>query len=237
VKVSDNLKLDYEQTCPQIRAFTDIRFKLLAFVPTLTGIAVALLGNVPKQGTVLAVGLLGLFVTLGLAFYEMRNTVLYNAALDRAKLLELCLGMLQVTPDKERGGLFIERPPPPIWCKFKRFAVRHNQALAFVYGAALGGWAYIVLNSLLTLLSEPLLTLLSKQWWSVVDAVTSLASVLLAVIVALIFAKEWRRLLESTSKLDVTESLQYVILPDGQKYEDWIESKGWEENKKSDGST
>ena len=60
----DKLKLDYEQTCQQIRAFTDIRFKLLAFVPTLTGAAVALLSNVDDQWIVLAVGLLGLFVTL-----------------------------------------------------------------------------------------------------------------------------------------------------------------------------
>ena len=85
MKVGDKHKLDYEQTCQQIRAFTDVRFKLLAFVPTLTGAAVALLGNVTDEWTVLAVGLLGLFVTLGIVFYEMRNTGPYNAAVDRAK--------------------------------------------------------------------------------------------------------------------------------------------------------
>lgn len=189
MNVGDKLKLDYEQTCQQIRAFTDIRFKLLAFVPTLSGISVALLGNVPDPWTVLAVGLLGWFVTLGLVFYEMRNTGLYNAALDRAKLLEVSLGMPLATPGKERGGLFIERPPTPRW--FERLAVRHGQALAFVYSAALGGWSYIVANSLLTLLSHQR---------SEVEAVNGLASVLAAVIVALIFAQQWWRLLEPTSK-------------------------------------
>ena len=72
----EKLKLDYEQTHQLIRVFTDIRFKLLAFVPTLTGAAVALLSNVDNRATTFTVGLLGLFVTLGIVFYEMRNTVL-----------------------------------------------------------------------------------------------------------------------------------------------------------------
>jgi hypothetical protein len=69
--------------------------------------------------------------------------------------------------------------------------VRHGQALAFVYSAALGGWSYIVANSLLTLLSQ-----LRPE----VEAVNGLASVLAAVIVALIFAQQWWRLLEPNSK-------------------------------------
>jgi hypothetical protein len=61
VASEDNLRLDYDQTCQQISAFTDTRFKLLAFVPTLTGAAVALLSSRDiNQWTVLAVGLLGL---------------------------------------------------------------------------------------------------------------------------------------------------------------------------------
>jgi len=238
VEVDDKLKLDYEQTCQQIRAFTDIRFKLLAFVPTLTAAAVALLGNVTDQWRVLAVGLLGLFVTLGLAFYEMRNTVLYRAAIDRAKRLEVSLGLLTSPRDEpdqeykeykavhyggftseERGGLFSQRPDPPRlfkkllllrWVKKKLHAgpkrptqpseekpgleVWHGQALAFVYSAALGGWAYIVANSLL----NSLLSLFSQQR-SKVDAVNSLTSILAALIVALLFAQVWYRFDEPTS--------------------------------------
>jgi hypothetical protein len=50
VNPEEKLKLDDEQTCRQIRAFTDVRFKLVAFVPTLTGAAVALLSNVAPIG-------------------------------------------------------------------------------------------------------------------------------------------------------------------------------------------
>jgi hypothetical protein len=52
VNGEEKLKLDYEQTHQLIRMFTDIRFKLLAFVPTLTGAAVALLGNI-ESGSLL----------------------------------------------------------------------------------------------------------------------------------------------------------------------------------------
>jgi len=38
-------KLDYEQAVDTYRQLADIRFKLLAFVPTLSGAAVALLSK------------------------------------------------------------------------------------------------------------------------------------------------------------------------------------------------
>ena len=37
--------LDYEQSVAQVRQLTDVRFKLVAFVPTLTAAVVALLGT------------------------------------------------------------------------------------------------------------------------------------------------------------------------------------------------
>ena len=165
----ESLRLDYEQTCQQIRAFTDIRFKLLAFVPTLTAAAVALLGDVDKQATVLAVGLLGLFVTLGIISYEMRNTVLYDAAIHRAKCLELRLKLPLFTDGRTRGGLFNERPPRPVLFRASKLFVElysrkvttepaltvwHDQALALVYGSAIGGWAYIVVGSLLVVITQ-----------------------------------------------------------------------------------
>jgi hypothetical protein len=57
--------------------------EVLAFVPTLTAAAVALLStkNI-DQWTVLAISLLGFSVTLGIIFFEMRNTVLYSGAID-----------------------------------------------------------------------------------------------------------------------------------------------------------
>jgi len=39
------VKLDYDQTTRLVHAFTDLRTKMLAFVPTITGAAVGLLGE------------------------------------------------------------------------------------------------------------------------------------------------------------------------------------------------
>jgi hypothetical protein len=166
VDAEDKLRFDYEQTHELIRMFTDIRFKLLAFVPTLTGATVALLSGVDNLATTLMLGLLGLFVTLGIVSYEMRNTFLYDAAIHRAKCLELRLGLPLFTQGKTMGGVFNERPPRPMlfrgsklfielyrWKVTKEPAliVWHDQALAFVYGSSIGGWAYIIVGSLLAL--------------------------------------------------------------------------------------
>jgi hypothetical protein len=37
--VDERLRLDYDQTTDLVRTLTDVRFKLLAFVPTISGAA------------------------------------------------------------------------------------------------------------------------------------------------------------------------------------------------------
>src|SRR5919197_47659 len=73
----DRLRLDYEQTTDRYRTLVDIRFKLLAIVPTICGIAVGLLGRPHSAAELLAVGLIGLAATLGIFFYELRNTEIH----------------------------------------------------------------------------------------------------------------------------------------------------------------
>ncbi len=41
----ERLRLDYQQTLTYFQALSDVRFKLLAFVPTVSGTAVALVPN------------------------------------------------------------------------------------------------------------------------------------------------------------------------------------------------
>jgi hypothetical protein len=45
----DRLKVDYEQTLATYRMLADIRFKLLAFVPTISGAVIALLSSKTVQ--------------------------------------------------------------------------------------------------------------------------------------------------------------------------------------------
>jgi hypothetical protein len=121
------LRLDYDRTADLLKTLTDVRFKLLALVPTVTGTAIGLLGDPSSAAELLGVGVLGLTATAGLLLYELRNTVLYVYALERAETLE---GLLQLPS----GGLYRERPR----------GAGHDAGLSLVYGAALGGWTYLV---------------------------------------------------------------------------------------------
>ena len=139
----DQLSADYEQTTNLLRMLTDVRFKLLAFVPTISGAAIAVLGHGRSTAELLAVGLLGLMATLGVVVYELRNTQLYDYAVYRAKELERRLGSVSVFDETRAGGLFSERPGRNLRI-FGLAAVGHDRGLSLVYGAAIGGWSYIV---------------------------------------------------------------------------------------------
>jgi hypothetical protein len=129
------LRLDYQQTTDLIRTLTDVRFKLLALTPTLAGATVAVFGHPGSAVQLLAVGLLGVTATLGVLLYELRNSQLYDYALDRAKRLEAELGF--------RGGPFTDRPD-----RSQRLlgiaTVDRDRGFALVYSAALAGWSYLV---------------------------------------------------------------------------------------------
>ena len=104
------LQLDYQLTIDQFQMLADIRFKLLAFVPTLAGAAIAFFTKTGAPETALAVGILGFVMTIGIFFYDIRNTQFYDAAIHRAKWLEALLDLPICMQSKTIGGLFNERP-------------------------------------------------------------------------------------------------------------------------------
>ena len=127
------LRLDYDQTTGLIRTLTDVRFKLLAFVPTITGAAVALVGRGHSAAELLSVGSLGLIATVGVVIYELRNTQLHDYAVHRAKELEQQLGI----------GLYREEPSGELTV-FGVVTAAHDRGLALVYSVAIAGWSYLV---------------------------------------------------------------------------------------------
>src|SRR5918992_5797697 len=129
----DRLRLDYEQTTEVVRSLTDIRFKLLAFVPTIAGAAVGAFGSPRAAAELMAVGLLGLFATLGILVYELRNSQIRAAALRHAGELEQLLEL--------RSG---RTEPPGTSRFFGVLPLKHDLGLALVYGAAFAGWTYLV---------------------------------------------------------------------------------------------
>jgi hypothetical protein len=129
---TERLQADYQQTTDLLRTLTDVRFKLLALVPTLSGAAVAVLGHPSSAAELIAVGLLGLTATLGVLLYELRNTQLSDYALRRAQSLEAELGL----------GLYRERPGRTLRL-FGLMPVDRDRGLTLVYSAALAGWSYL----------------------------------------------------------------------------------------------
>lgn len=169
---AQSLADDYARTLEVFALLADIRFKLLAFVPAIVGATVALVSKEGDQRVVVAVSALGFVATLGILLYELRNSELYNAAVYRARVLEGKLGLTAAVATRERrfldrgveqhepwpehGGVFTERPyvPRPGERGFRLFgllAVKHDRALALVYGAAMGGWSYLLVHASLRL--------------------------------------------------------------------------------------
>ena len=145
------LRLDYQQTTDLLRTLTDVRFKLLALVPTLSGAAVAVLGHPSSAAELLAVGVLGLIATLGILLYELRNTQLSEYGMRRARHIEGQLGLRSIGGGDDggqgaghhAGGLFSERPGRALRL-FGLAPIDRDRGLALVYGAALAGWTYLV---------------------------------------------------------------------------------------------
>src|SRR5215217_244314 len=106
------LVTEYTQVNENFRMLADIRFKLLALIPTLGGVAIFLLSSMQQSQPKLGYGLffliscLGFFATLGVTFYDQRNSQLYNALIRRAGHLETALelysGQFRARPERER---------------------------------------------------------------------------------------------------------------------------------------
>ena len=139
------MKLDYEQTLATYRQLTGIRFKLLAFVPAISGAAIAVLGQTnPDRWAKFGFAVLGFFVTLGIVLYDQRNTQFYNGAIARAKHLEQELGFKRFENDTH-VGLFGSRGDHSQQYFFG-LPVGHDLGLALVYSTVLGAWVFAAIE-------------------------------------------------------------------------------------------
>ena len=141
MQADERFRLDYEQTTELIRALLDVRFRLLALVPTIAGAAVAFLGSHGTVAELLGLGLLGLLATVGLLLYDLRNTQIFDAAEQHARALERLLGLDVARRASGAAGVLSETVHGRL---FAIVPIGEDQALGLIYGAALGGWTYLV---------------------------------------------------------------------------------------------
>jgi hypothetical protein len=140
----ERLRVDYDQTTEMIRALMDVRFKLLAVVPTIAGAAVAFLGSRESAPELLGVGLLGLVATAGILLYDLQNTEVFDAMVRHAQALERLLGIQPPEGASRQDGALSQFGPRAHGRLFGIVSIGQDRALALVYGAALGGWSYLV---------------------------------------------------------------------------------------------
>jgi hypothetical protein len=139
------LRVEYGEVCNNFRMLTDIRFRLLAFLPIASAAAVvaalvaAMNKNVPPEiglAVGFALSLFGLVATIGLATYNARNDQLYNELVGRAAAIERSLNL----PD----GAFANRPGT--WQRVAlpgiEWKIDHKTAVRTIYGASITLWLF-----------------------------------------------------------------------------------------------
>jgi len=134
---------EYKQVVTQFRTLTDIRFKLLAYLPlgTIATIFISRDDNIVDKPAVAAFALVA---TLCIATYNKRNDQHYDELVARAAQLEReQLGLLD--------GSFTQRPTRWLW--YGRLPVEHRWPIGLLYAAATALWAYLLVSGMVTSLS------------------------------------------------------------------------------------
>jgi hypothetical protein len=139
------LLAEYGEVCNNFRMLTDIRFKLLAFLPIASAAAVvaalvaAMNTRVPEVvGLTIgfALSLFGLVATIGLATYNARNDQLYDELVGRAAAIERELNIPDAT--------FANRPGT--WQRIAllgmEWKIDHRTAVNTIYGASITLWLF-----------------------------------------------------------------------------------------------
>jgi len=167
----DALLAEYGEVSSNFRMLTDIRFKLLAFLPVAAGAAAAVLARGHATTLTLAFSLFGLVVTIGLVTYNTRNDQLYDTLVARAAAIERNLGI----PD----GAFANRPRPWFRPAQGRWKVDHRTAVSTIYKASIALWLFGALHAVVDMAQHTLPRWISLTWADVIALVAAVGLTLL----------------------------------------------------------
>jgi tetratricopeptide (TPR) repeat protein len=200
----ENLRLDYEQTIEYVKLLTDIRFRLLVFTPVASGLTIVLSQYIfENNGIAFIIGVLGFAANFGIIIYDQRNSQIYNSSIVRAVLLEQKLKFPQLIPWRKHGGLFSERPDRGRKL-LGRILAWHDRGLALVYSSSLSGWSFLIIHSILNIISNYRLVIIPQIYSNnachsfptteLVQINNFIYSILLATIIGGIFLYDLHRL-------------------------------------------
>lgn len=135
-------KAIYSEVNSNFRHLSDVRFKLLGFVPAVSIIVWAeLLGKIPATDFLMSIsglliGILGLRVTHGIRIYDQRNDQLYDDLISRGRKIEEEWGI--------HTGIFKGRIKSNKKDVFSK-AINHGRGLSLIYKSIYVGWVFICL--------------------------------------------------------------------------------------------
>jgi hypothetical protein len=145
------LLAEYGEVANNFRTLTDIRFKLLGFLPLASAgpVILAMAKGDLASVAMFMLGLFGLAATVGLALYNSRNDQLYDELIGRAGDLERRLDIVDGNfGSRPRSWLDFELP-------FIRLKVGHREAVATIYAASVALWLSLIFATLLSLYGAP----------------------------------------------------------------------------------
>jgi hypothetical protein len=204
----DALLAEYGEVSSNFRMLTDIRFKLLAFLPVAAGAAAAVLTRAHATTFTLAFWLFGLFVTIGLVTYNKRNDQLYDTLVARAAAIERNLGV----PD----GAFANRPRAWFRPAYGIWSVDHRRAVFTIYVASIALWLFGVFHAVIDLAQHPLSRWISLTLANLIALIAAAALTILGSWLAKLEEESIRKGLRKTAAkaVDQAEELDIAALVD-----------------------
>ena len=135
------LLTEYRELCHNFRLLTDIRFKLLVFLPVAAAAVMALRGIGAGERFVLS--LFGLAATAGLIVYNTRNSQLHRELMRRAAAIERQLGAGD-------GALAAQsRPWVTVHLLGRPWTIDHAAAAGLIYRASIALWLFELFSATL----------------------------------------------------------------------------------------
>jgi hypothetical protein len=138
--IEDNRRTDialaeYKEVVAQFRALTDIRFKLLTYLPLGTVAGAVFVSNGSQLIDQPAVAAFALVATVCIATYNKRNDQHYDELVSRAAELER-------EDLRLNHGSFSYRPQS--WLRYGRVPVEHRWPIGLLYASASALWASVL---------------------------------------------------------------------------------------------
>lgn len=139
----------YTEICAHIRALDENSFRLLGFVPLVTGaaiVAVMVKGEVLSSATLLLLSLVGALVTFGLYRWERRNIQICKWLQERADEIEDQEFDVKET-NKRQFAIRLREPPPKFtnseyddMHKFLGYPITQRKAEKIIYVTTILAW-------------------------------------------------------------------------------------------------